>query len=86
MDDVERKTRADAARVQHRKLGRLIDLWEQGLSDAAVAAQLGWRDGETVYRFRQLLRLQLGNPGGRRKGLGKGRWRDAHALMHGEAP
>lgn len=85
MDDVERKTRADAARAQHRKLGRLIELWEQGVFDTAIAAQLGWHP-HTVYRARQMLRLQLGNPGGRRRGQGKGRWRDAHAQMHMEAP
>ncbi len=91
MDTIDRKARADTARLQLRKLARLIELWEQGLSDAAIADQLGWattrgalggRRSSTVYHFRRLLRLQQGNASGRARGQGAGRWRAAHALMH----
>lgn len=76
---------AAAARQHVRKVMRIIDLFEQGLSDAAIGEQLGWCR-HTVLRYRRVLRLQSGNPNGRRRGLGQGRWRDAHAQMHEEAP
>lgn len=62
---------------------RIIDLFEQGLSDAAIGEQLGWCR-RTVWNYRAFLRLTVANPHGRRKGLGRGRWRDTHAQMHEE--
>ena len=69
--DAERREDRHAAAVQrgrgiHYKLGRILDLWEDGQSDAEIAEQLGWSK-RTVERYRQVLQLALGRPAG-------GRW------------
>ena len=72
--DAERREDARHAAVQrgrgiHYKLGRILDLWEDGQTDTEIATALGWSVA-TVCRYRQVLSLALG------RGCG-GRWSDA---------
>lgn len=53
-------------RALHYKLGRILDMYEDGLGDAAIGKALGW-DARTVMRYRKVLQLMLGKPSG-------GRW------------
>ena len=53
----------------HYKLGRILDMYEDGVSDADIAQSLGW-SVSTVIRYRKVLHLALGRASG-------GRWSKA---------
>lgn len=66
-DDSERRHQAvERGRTIHRKLARILDLYEEGHSDAEIAVDIGW-SRVTVCRYRQVLQLALGTDSG-------GRW------------
>ena len=71
--DAERRaaTREDAvqrANLLLSKMVRLVRLFEAGLSDSDIGAQLQWHP-QTVRMYRQVLQLRLGD-------RGDGRWRE----------
>lgn len=62
----ERGHRVQRGRGIHYKLGRILDMYEDGVSDTDIAEALGWSK-RTVIRYRQVLHLCLGRDSG-------GRW------------
>lgn len=63
-----RKEAVRSSRELHRKMARVIDLFEEGKSDREIGESVGWHP-KTVRNYRQVLKLCLGSNSG-------GRWRN----------
>lgn len=74
--DLHLEVRVQNAKGLVRRLAQLVELVDEGLTDAEIHERFGdgWSE-TTVKRYRLVLQLQR-RPQGRR-GAGNGRWRDA---------
>jgi DNA-binding NarL/FixJ family response regulator len=67
ISEAARKVRIGDARALLRKMGRVVELFEEGKTDREIGEAIGWHP-KTVRNYRQVLKLCLGVKSG-------GRWR-----------